>query len=79
MNPSPSTLDPRPTPVPVCEYHERTDGRQHECGLPAHYRGVKPPKLHYCQTHGDFIARHVWLQRMDGTRLPAPVKIQRRY
>jgi hypothetical protein len=65
--------------VPACEYHERFEGRQRECGLPAHYRGVKAPKLHYCRAHGDFIVRHVWLQLLDGTRLAAPVKQPRRY
>ena len=43
----------------TCEYIVR-DGhtnQQRECGAPAVFRGIKPPKLHYCAEHGHFVSR----------------------
>ena len=58
-----------------CEYLERNDsGKLHECGQPAAYRGVKPPKLFYCEAHGDFVRRHIEVATLDGRSLGKPIK-----
>ena len=58
-----------------CEYLERNDGgKLHECGQPASYRGVKPPKLFYCEAHGDFVRRHFEIATLDGRSLGKPIK-----
>ena len=46
-------------PYATCEYLMRRDGetRARECGDAAVFRGVRPPKLFYCQAHGDYVAR----------------------
>lgn len=52
----------------------RDSGKNAECGAPAKYRGVKPPKLFYCQVCGDFIRRHLEIATLDGVSLGRPLK-----
>lgn len=65
--------------MPTCEYLRRgPDGKNRECGQPAKYRGVRGPRLHYCQAHGDYIFREIEIATLDGVSLGKPIKWNRR-
>jgi hypothetical protein len=42
-------------PKGCCEYLERVDGVQKECGEPGAFKGRSRPFLTYCKMHGEYV------------------------
>ena len=60
---------------PTCDYSVYNDaGRRGPCGNPAKYRGVKKPRLFYCEACGDWVRREFELATLDGKSLGKPIK-----
>lgn len=45
-------------PKGCCEYLEREDGIQRECGEPGVWKGRQRPHLTYCEMHGEYVGRY---------------------